>query len=1211
MKRVREDAQPTGPMKRSSGPPRPTQAPAQPTTMGGTKLTTNDALSYLREVKNRFADQKDVYDTFLEIMKEFKAAKIDTTGVIHKVKQLFKGHRELILGFNTFLPRGYEIELQRISDDEEEEDQGNKQPVEFDQAINYVNKIKTRFANDERVYKAFLEILNMYRKGQKTINQVYDEVAVLFRSHQDLLEEFTYFLPDGTQSGAANRQRAGFPPQRRPGQGPVQQVPGRVRVPPQPYPGGPISPDMRNLHHKRKTKTEGGFRRDGDEEDDMGRSGRPQLAKELVYFERAKQRLRNKDAYNDFLKCLSMYTQEIISRQELLQLLNDIIGRFPDLMTGFHEFVAKCDLMEIDENKVRGLAAQNLQRQRMREEELQRQKYLTKPLSEIVSGDTERVTPSYVKMPPGYPHLVSSGRTPLAETVLNSEFVNVITGSEDYSFKLMRKNQYEESLFRCEDDRYEFEMAIERNVATMKRLKPIAQKIATMTPEERASFKFDDSILGPVHWRSIERLYADQGPVLIDLLRKNPVVAIPVVVTRLEQKDEEWRRVRVEMTRVWKRIYEANYHKSLDHRSFYFKQAEKRALLPKTLVAEVREAADRRRQDERSFRSLSPAYRYDPVLESSNGDLTYDYSEKSVFGDIYRILRTAVDESLGGGHREQVLELYLGLLEPFFGQEVRQAELEVLRSAVAESEDDGDAAGSRPSVAAGGRGRGAHRGRGSHHRHHHNHHNQQATAATASATAVPGGTGVNIAGAQGAGGTAGGAVEGGEADVKSESSDQDGMKARGDEEMTDLENKTPQPGATPEPRPVEEAAVVAGVKEAGASDKEAEDDETSADAGRGPQEDSMGAAGTGDGTNTQGAISDARMDRAYAACKPLAAFTGGPSASDVPLGHHLLFGNENIYIFYRYHRILFDRLCTARKCVQAKCNAAAANSGRQHQSDSNLGGAVTPEAPEARCATANAFEELHSSFMSMLVRVIRGQLESSVYEDQCRSLLGTGSYELFTLDKLSAKIVKHMQLMLQDETTTKLWELYKYERSRTVPIHTTLYHVNCHAVLTDDPCFRIAYNTSNSSLTITLVEPDKAPEALANAAEGYVTDYIKRYVSTPTAAPTTDCLLYLKRNLSQRARQGPDAELVEVLRSVAIFNGLECKISCTTSKVSYVLDTEDIMCRKLQQRRSEPDSQKQLRSDRFTRWLDERTAIRSEDVEAIMALGGSGAGGAS
>lgn len=67
----------------------------------------------------------------------------------------------------------------------------------------------------------------------------------------------------------------------------------------------------------------------------------------------------------------------------------------------------------------------------------------------------------------------------------------------------------------------------------------------------------------------------------------------------------------------------------------------------------------------------------------------------------------------------------------------------------------------------------------------------------------------------------------------------------------------------------------------------------------------------------------------------------------------------------------------------------------------------------------------------------------------------------------------------------------RYERARTVPINTTLYHVNCHAVLTDDPCFRIAYNTATSNLTITLVEPDKAPEALGNAMEGYVTDYIK------------------------------------------------------------------------------------------------------------------------
>lgn len=37
-----------------------------------------------------------------------------------------------------------------------------------------------------------------------------------------------------------------------------------MRVPPQGamYAAGPMSPDMRNLHHKRKTKMEGGYRRD-------------------------------------------------------------------------------------------------------------------------------------------------------------------------------------------------------------------------------------------------------------------------------------------------------------------------------------------------------------------------------------------------------------------------------------------------------------------------------------------------------------------------------------------------------------------------------------------------------------------------------------------------------------------------------------------------------------------------------------------------------------------------------------------------------------------------------------------------------------------------------------------------------------------------------------------------------------------------------------
>lgn len=44
-------------------------------------------------------------------MKNFKSQQIDTPGVIRSVSNLFMGNKKLVLGFNTFLPEGYKIEL--------------------------------------------------------------------------------------------------------------------------------------------------------------------------------------------------------------------------------------------------------------------------------------------------------------------------------------------------------------------------------------------------------------------------------------------------------------------------------------------------------------------------------------------------------------------------------------------------------------------------------------------------------------------------------------------------------------------------------------------------------------------------------------------------------------------------------------------------------------------------------------------------------------------------------------------------------------------------------------------------------------------------------------------------------------------------------------------------------------------------------------------
>lgn len=88
--------------------------------------------------------------------------------------------------------------------------------------------------------------------------------------------------------------------------------------------------------------------------------------------------------------------------------------------------------------------------------------------------------------------------------------------------------------------------------------------------------------------RCIERLYGDHGLDVMDLLKKNPYLALPVILTRLKQKQEEWARCRSDFNKVWADIYTKNYHRSLDHRSFYFKQQDSKNLSTKGFFLSLR-----------------------------------------------------------------------------------------------------------------------------------------------------------------------------------------------------------------------------------------------------------------------------------------------------------------------------------------------------------------------------------------------------------------------------------------------------------------------------------------------------------------------------------------------------------------------------------------------------------------------------------------------
>ena len=93
---------------------------------------------------------------------------------------------------------------------------GKQAAGEFNHAIQYLNKIKARYVDDNNTYKQFLDILQTYQKEQKDIQdvsiivtcpsiivtsrQVYLQVNLLFRDAPELLAEFKDFLPEAASA---------------------------------------------------------------------------------------------------------------------------------------------------------------------------------------------------------------------------------------------------------------------------------------------------------------------------------------------------------------------------------------------------------------------------------------------------------------------------------------------------------------------------------------------------------------------------------------------------------------------------------------------------------------------------------------------------------------------------------------------------------------------------------------------------------------------------------------------------------------------------------------------------------------------------------------------------------------------------------------------------------------------------------------------------
>uniref|UniRef100_A0A672JIP9 SIN3 transcription regulator family member Ab n=1 Tax=Salarias fasciatus TaxID=181472 RepID=A0A672JIP9_SALFA len=634
------------------------------------RLKVEDALSYLDQVKLQFGNQPQVYNDFLDIMKEFKSQSIDTPGVINRVSQLFKGHPDLIMGFNTFLPPGYKIEVQTndlvnvttpgqihyitphgisvhnipasgprsrprtppptpppppprhrpspplqspahtptsqpnpsipsyasprspsvqshtpvSSTPSSGPPLQNNQPVEFNHAINYVNKIKNRFQGQPDIYKAFLEILHTYQLLCKTTPDRADSVR---NDHGGTVKRP---LLNNKQRLSQN----GLPIRRPAGVGATPPV-------------------------KKKPKIMG-------KDHSLAEVGKHSTSTETMFFEKVKKALRSSEAYDNFLRCLHIFNQEVISRTELVQLVIPFLGKFPELFTWFKNFLGYRESSHGESSHV---------------ESLPKERATEGIAMEIDYASCKRLGSSYRALPKSYQQPKCTGRTPLCREVLNDTWVSFPSWSEDSTFVSSKKTQYEEHIYRCEDERFELDVVLETNLATIRALETVQRRISRMSAEEQLRFKLDNTMGGSsevIHRKAIQRIYGDKAADIIDGLKRNPAVSVPIVLKRLKMKEEEWREAQRGFNKIWREQNEKYYLKSLDHQGINFKQNDTKVLRSKTLLNEIEMLYDDRQERASEETATPPA---------SGPHMTLTYEDSQILEDAAALIIHHVKRQVG------------------------------------------------------------------------------------------------------------------------------------------------------------------------------------------------------------------------------------------------------------------------------------------------------------------------------------------------------------------------------------------------------------------------------------------------------------------------------------------------------------------------------------------------------------------------------------
>lgn len=246
-------------------------------------------------------------------------------------------------------------------------------------------------------------------------------------------------------------------------------------------------------------------------------------AEEFAFFDRVRKHLSNKQTYNEFLKIINLYNQEMVDKNLLVHKAFSFLSNNNELMTWFRDYIGYDGRDEIVENKPRT------------------------PSTKVVLSNCRGLGPSYRLVPKAAKlEMKCSGRDEMCYSVLNDDWSSFPTwASEDSGFIAHRKNTFEDALHRCEEERHDYDINIEACLRTIQLMEPIVAQIKSMSPADQETYRLPPGIGGmseTIYERVIKKIYGREtgGRVIQDMFQV-PAAVLPMLVWRLNQKVEEWK----------------------------------------------------------------------------------------------------------------------------------------------------------------------------------------------------------------------------------------------------------------------------------------------------------------------------------------------------------------------------------------------------------------------------------------------------------------------------------------------------------------------------------------------------------------------------------------------------------------------------------------------------------------------------------------------